>query len=126
MDTDLSSGHQASCQPQERIAIVGIGCRFPGKASSPSSLWDLLSNPDDLSTPIPSWRFRKEGFYHKDASHHGATNSRGSYFIDDDDVKMFDAQFFNIAPQEAESMDPQVRNHGTHEINAIYMRLTLC
>ncbi|KAF6832756.1 hybrid PKS-NRPS protein [Colletotrichum plurivorum] len=109
MNTDQSSGHQASCQQQERIAIVGIGCRFPGKASSPSALWDLLSHPDDLSMPIPSWRFRKEGFYHKAASHNGATNSRGSYFIDDDDVKMFDAQFFNIAPQEAESMDPQHR-----------------
>ncbi|KAF6806133.1 hybrid PKS-NRPS protein, partial [Colletotrichum musicola] len=109
MNIDQSSEHQASCQQQERIAIVGIGCRFPGKASSPSALWDLLSHPDDLSMPIPSWRFRKEGFYHKDASHHGATNSRGSYFIDDDDVKMFDAQFFNIAPQEAESMDPQHR-----------------
>ncbi|KAF9871785.1 hybrid PKS-NRPS protein [Colletotrichum karsti] len=109
MNTDTSSGHSSGCQPQERIAIVGMGCRFPGKASSPSALWDLLTNPDDLSMPIPSWRLRKEGFYHKDASHHGTTNSRGSYFLDDDDVKMFDAQFFNIAPQEAESMDPQHR-----------------
>ncbi|KAL0930038.1 hybrid PKS-NRPS protein [Colletotrichum truncatum] len=109
MATDPSSRYQASCQPQERIAIVGMGCRFPGKVSNPSALWDLLSHPEDLSMPIPSWRLRKEGFYHKDASHHGTTNSRGSYFMDDDDVKMFDAQFFNIAPHEAESMDPQHR-----------------
>ncbi|TQN66835.1 Reducing polyketide synthase BOA6, partial [Colletotrichum shisoi] len=109
MDTEPSLGHRASCQPQEKIAIVGIGCRFPGKASSPSALWDLLSNPVDLSTPIPPWRFNKGGFYHRDASHHGTTNSMGSYLLEDDDVKMFDAQFFNIAPQEAESMDPQHR-----------------
>ncbi|OBR14964.1 Beta-ketoacyl synthase domain-containing protein [Colletotrichum higginsianum IMI 349063] len=109
MDTGPSLGNGASFQQQEKIAIVGIGCRFPGKASSPSALWDLLSNPVDLSAPIPPWRFNKGGFYHRDASHHGTTNSMGSYLLEDDDVKMFDAQFFNIAPQEAESMDPQHR-----------------
>ncbi|KAK1561472.1 beta-ketoacyl synthase, partial [Colletotrichum navitas] len=103
------SRHQVSCQPQEKIAIVGIGCRFPGKVSGPSALWELLSHPVDLSAPVPSWRFRKEGFYHENASHRGTTNSRGSYFLEDDDVKAFDAQFFNISPQEAEAMDPQHR-----------------
>ncbi|KAK2030548.1 ketoacyl-synt-domain-containing protein [Colletotrichum zoysiae] len=50
-----------------------------------------------------------EGFYHGDASHHGTTSSRCSYFLEDDDVTMFDAQFFSIGPQEAEAMDPQHR-----------------
>ncbi|KAK1985263.1 hypothetical protein LZ30DRAFT_650197 [Colletotrichum cereale] len=96
-------------QRQESIAIVGIGCRFPGHVSSPSSLWDLLMDPVDLSAPIPSMRFSKDGFYHPEGGHHGATNSRRSYFLDDADVQKFDAAFFNISPKEAESMDPQHR-----------------
>ncbi|TLD33707.1 hypothetical protein PspLS_00245 [Pyricularia sp. CBS 133598] len=93
----------------EPIAIVGIGCRLPGQSNSPSSLWELLKNPIDLSSPFPPSRFNSEGFYHEDAAHHGTTNSRGSYFLNDDDIQKFDAQFFNISPQEAESMDPQHR-----------------
>lgn len=92
----------------EPIAIVGIGCRLPGQSNNSSSLWELLKNPVDLSCPFPPSRFNSEGFYHKDAAHHGTTNSRGSYFLNDDDIQKFDAQFFNISPQEAESMDPQV------------------
>ncbi|KAI6402911.1 Type I Iterative PKS [Pyricularia oryzae] len=93
----------------EPIAIVGIGCRLPGQSNNPSSLWGLLKNPIDLSSPFPASRFNPQGFYHEDASHHGTTNSRGSYFLNDDDIQKFDAQFFNISPQEAESMDPQHR-----------------
>ncbi|KAK2740853.1 hybrid nrps pks [Colletotrichum kahawae] len=94
---------------QDSIAIVGIGCRLPGNVSSPSQLWDLLSEPVDLSAPIPPSRFSASGFYHEDAAHHGTTNTQRSYFLDDQDVQNFDAAFFNIGPREAEAMDPQHR-----------------
>ncbi|KAI0172766.1 lovastatin nonaketide synthase [Hypoxylon sp. FL1284] len=92
----------------EPIAIVGSGCRFPGGANSPSSLWKLLERPRDLSQEIPADRFSTKGFYHHDGARHGTTNVRHSYFLDED-VRLFDAAFFNISPNEAEAIDPQQR-----------------
>lgn len=70
----------------EPIAIVGIGCRLPGQSNNPLSLWGLLKNPIDLSSPFPVSRFNPQGFYHEDASYYGITNSRGFYFLNDDDI----------------------------------------
>jgi hybrid polyketide synthase / nonribosomal peptide synthetase ACE1 len=92
----------------EPIAIVGSSCRFPGGANSPSSLWKLLETPRDLCQEIPTDRFNPNGFYHHDGGRHGATNVRHSYFLDED-VRVFDAAFFNISPKEAAAMDPQQR-----------------
>ncbi|KAI0141789.1 putative hybrid NRPS/PKS enzyme [Xylariaceae sp. FL1272] len=91
----------------EPIAIVGSACRFPGSASSPSKLWTLLSNPRDLGYEIPSDRFGK-GFYHPNGAHHGTTNVQHSYLLDED-IRLFDAAFFNIHSKEANSIDPQQR-----------------
>nr|ALP31877.1 polyketide synthase 23 [Diaporthe helianthi] len=92
----------------EPIAIIGTGCRFPGGASSPSKLWDLLQNPRDLSKKIPKDRFDVDAFYHPDGSFHGRTNARYGYFLDEDPYA-FDPSFFNIPPTEAETVDPQQR-----------------
>ncbi|CRG87308.1 Nonribosomal peptide synthetase 14 [Talaromyces islandicus] len=92
----------------EPIAIVGAGCRFAGGCSSPSQLWDLLQEPRDVATKVPSDRFNIDSFYHPIGSHHGTTNVKESYFISDD-VKRFDASFFNISASEAECIDPQQR-----------------
>jgi hybrid polyketide synthase/nonribosomal peptide synthetase ACE1 len=92
----------------EPIAIVGSGCRFPGGASSPSALWKVLQTTPDLCREIPADRFNPTGFYHPDGQRHGTTNVRHSYFLDED-VRFFDAAFFNINAHEAESMDPQQR-----------------
>jgi hybrid polyketide synthase / nonribosomal peptide synthetase ACE1 len=92
----------------EPIAIVGSGCRFPGGASSPSSLWKLLREPRDLLKEIPKERFDLTSFYHPDGSHHGTTNVKHSYMLDED-LRRFDAQFFNIGAKEADSIDPQQR-----------------
>ena len=56
---------------REPIAIVGSGCRFPGGASSPSKLWDLLEQPRDIVREIPPSRFNTEGLYHQDSQYHG-------------------------------------------------------
>ncbi|KAM3534572.1 hypothetical protein MY4038_002122 [Beauveria bassiana] len=90
----------------EPIAIVGSACRFPGDATSPSKLWDLLKSPRDLSQDIE--RFNAKGFYHENGHHHGATNVVAAYMLEGDPMQ-FDPQFFNIQPGEAESMDPQHR-----------------
>lgn len=92
----------------EPIALIGSGCRFPGEASSPSKLWDLISNPRDLLSEIPKDRFDPKGFYHPNGERHGATNVAHSYLLSED-VRHFDTSFFSINPREAESMDPQHR-----------------
>lgn len=56
---------------QEPIAIVGSSCRFPGGATSPSKLWDLLKEPRDIVREIPSTRFDTKAFYNPDSQHHG-------------------------------------------------------
>nr|APX44007.1 polyketide synthase [Pestalotiopsis microspora] len=92
----------------EPIAIVGTGCRFPGGANSPSALWKLLEKPRDICQEIPADRFNTTGFYHRDGTRHGTTNVRHTYLLDED-VRVFDAGFFNISPNEADSIDPQQR-----------------
>lgn len=102
------SFNSTSERPNEPIAIVGMGCRFPGGANEPSKLWDLLASPHDVAREIPANRFNLARFYHKDGSHHGTTNTRMSYFLDED-VTKFDTKFFSIPPGEAEVIDPQQR-----------------
>jgi acyl transferase domain-containing protein len=92
----------------EPIAVIGMGCRFPGGASNPSKLWELLKTPRDVAREIPPDRFNLGHFYHKDGPHHGTTNARMSYFLEED-VTTFDAKFFAIPPGEAEVIDPQQR-----------------
>lgn len=92
----------------EPIAIIGSACRFPGDSSSPSKLWDLLKAPRDLLTKVPSNRYNADAFYHADSKHHGTTNVRHSYFLNEDPAS-FDNNFFNIQPGEAEAIDPQQR-----------------
>ncbi|KAJ5928189.1 hypothetical protein N7466_007145 [Penicillium verhagenii] len=92
----------------EPIAIVGSACRFPGDATSPSKLWELLREPRDVLTEIPRSRFNPDIFYHPDGSHHGTSNVRHSYVLSDDH-RRFDAQFFGTKPVEANAIDPQQR-----------------
>ncbi|KAL3417500.1 beta-ketoacyl synthase domain-containing protein [Phlyctema vagabunda] len=103
----VSIGMMAA-QELEPIAIVGSACRFPGGANSPSTLWTQLEKPRDLCLEIPPDRFSTTGFYHPDGSHHGTSNVQHAYLLQED-IRVFDAGFFNISPNEADSMDPQQR-----------------
>ncbi|KAK3988690.1 lovastatin nonaketide synthase [Cladorrhinum sp. PSN332] len=98
----------ASQQPSEPIAIVGSGCRFPGGASSPSALWELLKQPRDVLSEIPPERFDTTGYFHPDGSHHTTSNVKHVHHLQQD-LGEFDAQFFFISPNEADSIDPQQR-----------------
>ncbi|KAI6288330.1 Type I Iterative PKS [Pyricularia oryzae] len=103
----MCSSPESQSSP-EPIAIVGTGFRFPGGASTPSKLWDLLHSPRDVLAPIPQSRFNAEGFYHQDGEYGGHSNVRDSYTIAED-VAAWDAGFFNVAAAEASAIDPQQR-----------------
>lgn len=90
------------------IAIIGIGGRFPGDATNPENLWDMVSKGRHAMTEIPKSRFNIDAFYHPYAERQGSMNVRGGHFLKDD-VSAFDAPFFAITPKEAHAMDPQQR-----------------
>lgn len=92
----------------EPVAIIGSTCRFPGQASSPSKLWKLLQQPQDVLQKIPPSRFNAEKFYHTDNRHHGTSNVSHAYILSEN-IQEFDAQFFGIKPIEAIAIDPQQR-----------------
>lgn len=95
---------------QEPIAIIGSGCRFPGNADTPSALFDVLRDPQDLLSSIPEERFSTRGYYHENGQYHGHTNVRQSYLLSGESThRCFDAQFFGISPAEANVIDPQMR-----------------
>lgn len=91
----------------EPIAIIGIGCRFPGGVDSPETLWQLLSAGVDTVTEVPADRFDIDAFYAEPPGTPGKTYTRNGAFIDA--VDQFDASFFGISPREAAQMDPQQR-----------------
>ena len=92
------------------IAVIGSGCRFPGDATNPSKLWELIKRPRDVLVQIPEDRFNPQGFYHEDGRYHGHGNVRESYLLEGAGVtRHFDAQFFGISATEAKTMDPQLR-----------------
>ncbi|OAP54232.1 hypothetical protein AYL99_11333 [Fonsecaea erecta] len=95
-------------QPKELIALIGSGCRFPGGADNPSRLWELLKSPRDLVKKVPKERFNIDGYYHPDGAHHGRTNAQYAYFLEEDPYA-FDPGFFNISPNEVDTIDPQQR-----------------
>lgn len=96
------------CGFKELIAIIGSACRFPGGASEPFKLWELLEHPTDVLKEIPGSKFNVNGFYYPNNMHHGTTNVRHSYVLDED-IRIFDAQSFGIKPVEANSIDHQQR-----------------
>jgi acyl transferase domain-containing protein/aryl carrier-like protein len=89
------------------IAIIGIGCRFPGGANSPEAFWELQRNGVDAITEVPADRWDSKAFYHPDSGRPGKINSRWGGFIER--IDHFDARFFGISPREAARMDPQQR-----------------
>lgn len=92
---------------REPIAIIGIGCKFPGGVNNTNDYWQLLLEQRDAISEIPDDRWDNEAYYDADSSKLGTIATRHGGFIDDPDL--FDANFFDISPREARSLDPQQR-----------------
>ncbi|AQS66338.1 type I polyketide synthase [Streptomyces pactum] len=99
------------------IAIVGMGCRFPGNITSPDALWHLITQGHEAITAFPTnrgWNLDKLFDTTGNTGHTGDTErkpgtsaTRYGGFLHD--AGAFDAAFFNISPREAKAMDPQQR-----------------
>ncbi|RYP61834.1 hypothetical protein DL770_009703 [Monosporascus sp. CRB-9-2] len=97
--------------PQEPvpIAIIGMGCRFPGGANSPEALWKLLAEGRSAWREFPKERFNWDAFYHPHPEVGGVSiNHKGGHYLDQD-IAAFDAGFFGVSRLEAENLDPQQR-----------------
>lgn len=80
---------------REPIAIVGIGCRFPG-AADPDSYWRLLVSGKDAITEIPKDRFDLDAFFDPRPATPGKVSTRYGGFLPD--IDRFDAEYFGISP----------------------------
>ncbi len=92
---------------KEPLAIIGIGCRFPGGGNSPETFWKMLCAGTDAIAEIPADRWNIDSFYDPDPDKAAKTNTRWGGFIEG--IDLFDANFFGISPREASQMDPQQR-----------------
>jgi acyl transferase domain-containing protein/acyl carrier protein len=105
--------NQKSDSADDQVAIVGMAGEFPG-ASSTDAFWDILKEGQTGIGLVPSDRWDWKESYDPDLSANGKSYLRHGGFIKD--AKMFDPLFFNIAPIDAERLDPQERRllHTTY------------
>ncbi|XP_062610165.1 putative inactive phenolphthiocerol synthesis polyketide synthase type I Pks15 [Saccostrea cucullata] len=91
---------------EDAIAIVGVGCKFPG-AEDADEFWNVLKNGEDHVKDIPKERFNVEAFYDSDPDVPGKTYIRKAGLVSG--INEWDYRFFGIGENEAKRMDPQQR-----------------
>lgn len=94
-----SATNNGSNGNDQRIAVIGLGCRFPGNSDTPEKYWQLLSQGVDPVGTMSATRW-------PDCDDSLLTTRQGGFF---DQIDLFDPFFFGISPTEAESLDPQQR-----------------
>ena len=104
LEARLDAMQQARNEP---IAIIGMGCRFPGGVVGPDSFWRLLRDGVDAVAEVPPSRWNIDDYYDANPEAPGKIYTRCMTTVDD--IDRFDAQFFGISPREATTMDPQQR-----------------
>lgn len=92
---------------KEGIAIIGIGCRFPGEVNDTEALWKLLAEGRDVVSEVPADRWNVERFYDPEPGIAGKSIAKRGGFLAG--IDQFDPQFFGISPREAPYIDPQQR-----------------
>ena len=110
--TDLGSAYERLREMEERaaepIAIVGMGCRFPGGVTNADELWDLLAREGSGIGEFPRDRgWDLDRLFDADPNSAGTSYTRRGGFVAS--ATEFDAGFFGISPREALAMDPQQR-----------------
>ena len=99
--------HPSNTAKLEPLAIIGIGCRFPGNVHTLEDLWKLLINKTDAITDYPSSRISNaDAYVDSNREKNKIVTKRGGFI---ENVEYFDADFFNISPLEAEKIDPAQR-----------------
>src|ERR1700722_4641170 len=92
---------------KDRIAIIGIGCRFPGGINNTESFWKLLKEGREAVSEVPADRWNIERFFDAEPGLPGKSIARRGGFLEG--IDQFDPQFFGISPREAPYVDPQHR-----------------
>ncbi|KJS57883.1 type I polyketide synthase, partial [Streptomyces rubellomurinus] len=106
-DTAAPVAQKRQGSVDEPLAIVGIGCRYPGGIASAEDLWRVVAEGRDVVGPFPTDRGWDLTKLYGDAAELGTSTSRAGGFVNG--IGDFDADFFGISPREAVAMDPQQR-----------------
>lgn len=96
---EISNASHVKSPQHEPIAIIGMGCRFPGGANTPAEFWRVLREGIDTITGIPPSRWDWASYQSMIPNHGGFLHG----------VDQFDAPFFRLSPREAMALDPQQR-----------------
>ncbi|KZZ99128.1 polyketide synthase [Moelleriella libera RCEF 2490] len=90
------------------VAVIGVGLRFPGNATNPENLWDVLTKGESQWGEIPRERLNIDGYYHPSGDRLGSIPFRGAHLLKED-IAAFDATFFATTSDDARAIDPQQR-----------------
>ena len=98
---------KAKAANREPIAIIGMGCRFPGGGDNPEAYWRMLKTGLDAITEVPRSRWDLEDCFDADPDLPGKMYTKYGSFLDR--IDEFDARVFGVSPLDAMNMDPQRR-----------------